>query len=193
MKKITTLFRESVDEMRSVQNLSLLALIGALSVVTSYFSIQVGDFLKIGFTTVVQQIAYYLFGPGTGMLFAAAMDLLKYAIRPVGGFFPGYTLSAMTAAVLYGFFYYRQKITFRRVLLAQFVVAVICNICMSTLWWWMTTTKADKAFMQVFMIRAVKNLVQLPVNSLLYYGVWECMERTGILRQMKRKLFTGRV
>lgn len=193
MTKMATLFRTSMDELKDVRSLAMIALFGGMSVVMGYFTIQIGDFLKIGFSTIVQQFVYYLFGPGAGMLFAGAMDLLKFAIKPTGAFFPGYTFNAMLAAVFYGYFYYRQKITLRRVLAAQFVVALICNVCFGTLWWHMTTTKAQAAFWPVFLTRAGKNLAQWPLNSLLFYGAWEFMERAGVFREIRKHIRTRRV
>lgn len=193
MKKMTALFRTSMDELRSVRNLTMVALFGCMSVVMGYFTIQIGDFLKIGFSSIVQQFVYYLFGPGTGMLFAGAMDILKFAVRPTGAFFPGYTLNAMLAAVIYGFFYYRQKISLRRVFAAQLVVALVCNVCLGTLWWHMTTTQAQAAFLPVLGVRFGKNLAQWPLNSLLYYGTWEFMERAGVFREIRKHIYTRRV
>lgn len=193
MKKMTALFRTSMDELRSVRNLTMVALFGCMSVVMGYFTIQIGDFLKIGFSSIVQQFVYYLFGPGTGMLFAGAMDILKFAVRPTGAFFLGYTLNAMLAAVIYGFFYYRQKISLRRVFAAQLVVALVCNVCLGTLWWHMTTTQAQAAFLPVLGVRLGKNLAQWPLNSLLYYGTWEFMERAGVFREIRKHIYTRRV
>lgn len=193
MKKMTALFRTSMDELRSVRNLTMVALFGCMSVVMGYFTIQIGDFLKIGFSSIVQQFVYYLFGPGTGMLFAGAMDILKFAVRPTGAFFPGYTLNAMLAAVIYGFFYYRQKISLRRVFAAQLVVALVCNVCLGTLWWHMTTTQVQAAFFPVLGVRLGKNLAQWPLNSLLYYGTWEFMERAGVFREIRKHIYTRRV
>ena len=190
---MTALFRTSMDELRSVRNLTMVALFGCMSVVMGYFTIQIGDFLKIGFSSIVQQFVYYLFGPGTGMLFAGAMDILKFAVRPTGAFFPGYTLNAMLAAVIYGFFYYRQKISLRRVFAAQLVVALVCNVCLGTLWWHMTTTQAQAAFLPVLGVRLGKNLAQWPLNSLLYYGTWEFMERAGVFREIRKHIYTRRV
>ena len=193
MKKMATLFRTSMDELKNIRTLTMTALFGCMSVVMGYFTIQIGDFLKIGFSSVVQQFVYYLFGPGTGMLFAGAMDILKFAVRPTGAFFPGYTLNAMTAAVIYGFFYYRQRITLRRVLAAQFLVAMVCNVCLGTLWWHMTTTQASAAFWPVFGVRLGKNLVQWPLNSLLFYGAWEFMEKAGVFREIRKHVCIRRV
>ena len=193
MKKMTALFRTSMDELKNIRTLTMTALFGCMSVVMGYFTIQIGDFLKIGFSSVVQQFVYYLFGPGTGMLFAGAMDILKFAVRPTGAFFPGYTLNAMVAAVIYGFFYYRQRITLRRVLAAQFLVAMVCNVCLGTLWWHMTTTQASAAFWPVFGVRLGKNLVQWPLNSLLFYGAWEFMEKAGVFREIRKHVCIRRV
>lgn len=193
MKKMATLFRTSMDELKNIRTLTMTALFGCMSVVMGYFTIQIGDFLKIGFSSVVQQFVYYLFGPGTGMLFAGAMDILKFAVRPTGAFFPGYTLNAMVAAVIYGLFYYRQRITLRRVLAAQFLVAMVCNVCLGTLWWHMTTTQASAAFWPVFGVRLGKNLVQWPLNSLLFYGAWEFMEKAGVFREIRKHVCIRRV
>lgn len=193
MKKMATLFRTSMDELKNIRTLTMTALFGCMSVVMGYFTIQIGDFLKIGFSSVVQQFVYYLFGPGTGMLFAGAMDILKFAVRPTGAFFPGYTLNAMVAAVIYGFFYYRQRITLRRVLAAQLLVAMVCNVCLGTLWWHMTTTQASAAFWPVFGVRLGKNLVQWPLNSLLFYGAWEFMEKAGVFREIRKHVCIRRV
>ena len=193
MTKMATLFRTSMDELKDVRSLAMIALFGGMSVVMGYFTIQIGDFLKIGFSSVVQQFVYYLFGPGTGMLFAGAMDILKFAVRPTGAFFPGYTLNAMVAAVIYGFFYYRQRITLRRVLAAQLLVAMVCNVCLGTLWWHMTTTQASAAFWPVFGVRLGKNLVQWPLNSLLFYGAWEFMEKAGVFREIRKHVCIRRV
>ena len=55
MKKMATLFRTSMDELKNIRTLTMTALFGCMSVVMGYFTIQIGDFLKIGFSSVVQQ------------------------------------------------------------------------------------------------------------------------------------------
>ena len=74
--------------------------------------------MKIGFSGIPNQIADYLFGPITGCLFAGVFDIVKFFIRPDGPFFFGFTFNAMLAAFIYGCFYYKHRLTFRRVLIA---------------------------------------------------------------------------
>lgn len=73
-----------------------------------------------------------LFGPVVGSVFAGTMDILKYLIKPTGAFFPGFTLIAMLAGLIYGSFYYKKELNFWRVLAAHITVALICNVLLNT-------------------------------------------------------------
>ena len=103
-------------------------------ILNSVASINIGPYVKIGFSGIPNQIADYLFGPITGCLFAGVLDIVKFFIRPDGPFFFGFTFNAMLAAFIYGCFYYKHKLTFRRVLIAKLVVVLIVNVLLNTLW-----------------------------------------------------------
>ena len=49
-------------------------------------------------------------------------------IKPTGGFFPGFTLVAMLAGVIYGSFYYKKPLTLWRVFAAHLAVSLVCNV-----------------------------------------------------------------
>ena len=134
MKKFTALFTDSLEELKHVNTVTVMAMFAAISVVLGYFTLVLGDYLKIGFSTIANQFVYYLFGPVVGGLFGGALDILKYIIRPTGAYFPGFTLGAMIGGVLYGCFLYRRPISFLRVLAAELTVSVICNMLLGTLW-----------------------------------------------------------
>ena len=134
----------------------------AISVVLGYFTLVLGDYLKIGFSTIANQFVYYLFGPVAGGLFGGALDILKYIIRPTGAFFPGFTISAMVGGVLYGCFLYKRPISFWRVLAAELTVSIICNMLLGTLW---LSMLYGKAFMALLPMRVFKNIMMWPVNS----------------------------
>ena len=70
---------------------------------------------------------------------------------------------------------------------------MVCNVCLGTLWWHMTTTQASAAFWPVFGVRLGKNLVQWPLNSLLFYGAWEFMEKAGVFREIRKHVCIRRV
>ncbi len=186
MKKFAALFTDSYRELKKVRTVTVMAMFAAISVVLGYFTVAVGDYIKIGFASVVNQFVYFLFGPVAGGIFGGALDVLKYFIKPTGAFFPGFTFGAMVAGVLYGCFFYKRPITLWRVFAAEFTVAIICNVLLGTLW---LSMLYGKAFMALLPMRIVKNLISCPVNSLLFYTVGKTMERTGAFRVLKGATF----
>ena len=132
MKKLATLFSDSYREFRQVKTIATLGMFGAISMVLGSLTIVIGDYIKIGFSSIAQQFVYYLFGPAVGGFFGGAMDILKYFVKPTGAFFPGWTIGAMVAGVLYGCFFYKKPLTLVRVLAAELTVAVVCNMILGT-------------------------------------------------------------
>ena len=187
MTALFEIFTRSLRELRSVRSLAVISMFGAVSIVLSSMTLVISSYVQIGFSTIAQQAVYAMFGPGCGFFFAAAMDILKWMIRPTGPFFPGYTLNACAAALIYGYFYYEHKITVRRVLLAEFLVSLICNMLLGTLW---ITMLYGKSFMAILPLRVFKNLIMLPINTLIFYTLMQALERSGLfamIRESKKK------
>ena len=182
MKKFTALFRNSMEEFKHVNTVTVMAMFAAISVVLGYFTLVLGDYLKIGFSTIANQFVYYLFGPVAGGLFGGALDILKYIIRPTGAFFPCFTISAMVGGVLYGCFLYKRPISFWRVLAAELTVSIICNMLLGTLW---LSMLYGKAFMALLPMRVFKNIMMWPVNSILFYTIGKTLEASGVFRLLK--------
>lgn len=182
MKKLATLFTDSYREFKQVRTVTTAAMFGAVSVVLGYFTIVIGDYIKIGFSTIANQFVYYLFGPVVGGCFGGALDILKYLIKPTGAFFPGFTFSAIAAGVIYGCFLYKKPITLLRVLTAELIVSIICNMLLGTLW---LSMLYGKGFMALLPLRVFKNLVMWPVNSFLFYSIGKTLEASGVFRVLK--------
>lgn len=175
MKKLATLFTDSYHEFRHVRTITTCAMFMAISVVLGYFTLAIGDYIKIGFSSIANQFVYYLFGPVVGGIFGGVLDILKYLIKPTGPFFPGFTLSALVAGVIYGSFFYQKPITVRRVLIAELVVSVVCNMLITTL---CLSILYGKGFMVLLPMRAFKNLVMWPINTMLFYTIAKSMEES---------------
>lgn len=182
MRKLATLFSDSYHEFKQVRTVTTSAMFAAISVVLGYFTIVIGDYIKIGFSTIPSQFVYYLFGPVVGGAFGGALDILKYIIKPTGAFFPGWTLGAILAGVLYGTILYKRPINFWRILVAELVVSLVCNMLLGTLW---LSIMYGKGFMVLFPMRAFKNMIMWPINSMLFYTISKALESTGILRIIK--------
>lgn len=182
MKKLATLFTDSYHEFKQVRTITTTAMFAAISVVLGYFTLVIGDYIKIGFSTIANQFVYYLFGPAVGGVFGGVTDILKYFIKPTGAFFPGFTFSAILAGVLYGCFLYKKPISLARILAAELVVSIVCNMLLGTLW---LSMLYGKGFMILLPMRVFKNLIMWPINSMLFYMIGKTLENSGIFRIIK--------
>ena len=183
MQAILDLYRASFAELKKVKSVTLTAMLMALSVILGYFTIEAGPYLKIGFSTLVNQFVCFLFGPVVGIIYNGLLDILKYMVKPTGPFFPGFTLNAMLAGLIYGTILYRKKLSFGRVLCAEFLVCLICNVILNT---WMLSFLYGKGFMVLLPARLLKNAIQCPVNAILFYLVVSRLEKTGILKDLRK-------
>ena len=155
---------ESSREFKKVTTITTCAMFGALSVVLGYYSFKITPNLKIGFGSIPNMLVDYLFGPVVGGLFGGAMDVIKFMLKPDGGFMPGFTFNAMLAAFI---------------LTAKLVVIVLCNIVLGTYW---LTLLNGKGFLAILPARAIKNLIQWPVDSLIFFLVAKTLEQAGVFK-----------
>ena len=88
MKKFVTLFTDSARELKSVRTITTMAMLAAVAVILGYFSIEYGQFIRIGFSSIPNGIVDYLFGPVAGAVFHGALDIIKYLMKPTGAFCP---------------------------------------------------------------------------------------------------------
>lgn len=190
MSKKENMFLSSAKELKSTRNLVLCAMMAALSIILmSTTSFYITPNIKIGFSGLPNRLVDFMFGPVVGTIFGGIMDVLKFLIKPDGGFFFGYTLTAMAGGFIYGLFYYRLqikkpletdakgaklvllwiKVNAKAILLifiANALVKVLCNIGLNTLWSSMTT---GKAFLAILPGRVIKNLIQIPTDTVFHF------------------------
>ena len=170
---------ESSREFKKVTTITTCAMFGALSVVLGYYSFKITPNLKIGFGSIPNMLVDYLFGPVVGCLFGGALDVIKFMLKPDGGFMPGFTFNAMLAAFIYGLFFYKKNLSLPRILTAKLVVIVLCNIVLGTYW---LTLLNGKGFLAILPARAIKNLIQWPVDSLIFFLVAKTLEQAGVFK-----------
>lgn len=180
MEKKGNMFLDSAKELKKTSALAVCAMLAALALIlNSVASINIGPYVKIGFSGIPNQLMDYLFGPVSGCLFAGVLDLVKFFMKPDGPFFFGFTFNAMLAAFIYGCFYYRRKLTIWRVLAAKFVVILIVNVLLNTLWLDMLY---GKGFIAILPMRALKNLIMWPIDSVIFFTITRLLEQAGIFR-----------
>ena len=140
---------------------------GALAIVLNMVaSIDIGPYIRIGFSGIPNRLIDVMFGPVVGCIFGGAMDLVKYVVKPTGPFFPGFTLDAMLAPIIYGTILYRKPISLKRILVADFLVKAIVNCGFNTLW---ISILYGKGFLAILPMRLLRNLIMLPIDSIILY------------------------
>lgn len=183
------LFNRSLQELKSARTITVCAMMGAAALVLGAYSIYLTPTIKIGFSGLPNLFVAWLFGPSVGMIFNGTMDILKYFMKPVGGFFPPLTLVTMMAGVIYGCFFYGRRLSFPRVLAAKLAVVILCNIVLNT---YCLSLLTGKGFLVILPDRIVKNLIMWPIDSLIFYYVARVLEGAGLFRAFVPKAKRGK-
>ena len=124
-----------MNKMNKVKKLVIVALLIALHIVLkTYVSIDITDKIRINPSFLVIAINGALFGPLTAGLSGVIVDFISLAIKPMGGYFPGFTITAFLSGAVYGFFLHREKISIINILLAAGIVTFFNNLILNTFW-----------------------------------------------------------
>ena len=176
MKKIKQLFSDSLHEFTVTKNLVLCGLMAAIAIVLSMVaSISIGPYVKIGFSGIPNRIVEFLFGPVVGCIFGGALDLLKFMIKPDGPFFFGFTFNVMLAGLIYGCLLYHNPLSIKRIVIAEFLVKLIVNCGLNTLW---ISMLYGKAFFVLLPMRLLKNVIMLPIDSAIVFFALSLTKQT---------------
>ena len=157
----------SLARLKETKVLCFCGMMGSLAIVLGYVAtIKVGQYIRIGFSGLPNQVIDYLFGPWIGAIFGGAMDVIKWFASGDGNFFPGFTITAMLGAVIYGFFLYNKPLKLQNVILSQLFVKLFCNIVLNTVWLNMLYGQAIAAILPG---RIISNAVMLPIDCFIMY------------------------
>ena len=157
------LFKNSALEMKSTKNLTLMGMLLALSVVLSFFSIQVNQYVKVGFTMLPMSV-----------LAGAARDIIGYLIKPSGVYFPGFTFNALLGGMFYGLLFYKGQAKLWRVLVAKALIMAIINVGFTSVWLYILYQQAVSVYLPM---RLVKNLIMYPIECAMVYGCLVLVKR----------------
>lgn len=185
MKKIKMCFTESFQELKDLKTLTAAAMLLAITVVLGFYRLQLTEYVRIGFDSVSKELAGMLFGPVVGCMVGGLSDLISYIIKPIGGFFPGFTISAMAGGIIYGTILYKKPLSLKRVIAVNSVVTVVVNLVLNTYW---LTLLYGNAFFALLPARAVKQLIMLPIDSILFYVTARLLLKANLPGIMKSRV-----
>lgn len=160
-----------------LQNLVLLGIIVAMKVVLSKISFGPAT-VQVGLGFIGSVILGYFFSPVWSAFGGAISDLVTSAIfGQQGGFFIGFTVSAIVGPLIYSLFFYQQPIKIWRIIVATLLVTLIVNVGLNTLWIHMMYGLDFKA---ALIQRAPKEIIVPWIQMLVTYFVLQALSRVKI-------------
>lgn len=160
----TAYWKDSTRELRRLRKLVFAALMIAACVVLSHFSIPLPGNLKLSITFLARALCSLVCGPVLAILFAFAEDTLSFFLSSGGyPYFPGYALTTALGCLIYSMFFYRTKVTWRRIILAK-TLTNIQNVVLGSLW---SAMLYSKGYLYYMTASAWKNAAYLPLQILM--------------------------
>ena len=142
------------------QELVTLAVLIALDVIFTRFLSVNTPILRIGFGFLPVVVCAVLYGPWKAGAAHAVGDVIGAVLFPSGAFFPGFTLSAFLAGMIYGLFFYQKRLTPGRVFAASAVIMLVLNLGLGSLW---ISMLYGKSFIALVSVRIIKELIAIPI------------------------------
>ncbi|MDR2939752.1 MAG: folate family ECF transporter S component [Clostridiales bacterium] len=149
------------------KKLVIIALLVALGIVLSrYLSIQT-PIVRVGFGFLPNVVIAMLFGPVYAAFGAAAADFLGTVLFS-GDYFPGFTITAFLAGLVYGFFIYKHEKDLVRISIAVIIVATVLNLGLNTYW---LKILLNEGYLALLPTRIVKAFVMVPIEIICIRAV----------------------
>lgn len=122
---------------------------------------------RLSFGFVVTAISGLLYGPLWSSSIAALADIIGTLVSG-NVYFPGFTISAILGAVIYSYSFYAKEITWKRVIIAQLIIAIFVNAILNTYW---LTILYQTPFLSYLPIRMIKEIVMTPIQMAIVYYI----------------------
>ena len=142
-------------------NISLLI---ALQVVLSRFLSISTPIVKIGFGFVPLAICGMLYGPVWAGVAGALADIIGATLFPVGAFFPGFTVSAALAGIVFGVLLYKRQGNWVQLSVAVAIHCLFISLVLNTFW---LTIITGSPFAALLPTRILQNVVMIPVQFIV--------------------------
>ena len=171
---MNNLFKPSVTEykFRDTEKLTFAAIFLALRVVFGFLEINIGDSYRITFSPVPVTLCAYMLGPVFGGITGMLGDVITLIIHPTGGINFGILLAKTLWGVITGLILYKQTVSVFRILLANALAIVICNIGITT---FSLCYAYGYPLTAILPVRLITNAVFLVLYPFItYYGILLC-------------------
>ncbi len=180
-------WKNAFGRLKSIRVLGACALLIALTIAITTLYIPLPNNLHVFFDYTPKALCAMVCGPVAALGVGFVMDILGFLARPMGAFFPGYTVTTMVTMLIYALGFYNQRLTIPRIAITKLVVNVVCNICLNSFW---NSILMGKAFTVFLVGSATKNLLLWPVEVivmvLIFRLVTPIMEKYKLIAPQKK-------
>lgn len=180
-------FAAAAADFRSTRKLAFAGITMALSVSLQLFYIPLAPGLRIQITFLVSALSGAILGPWLSLVRGAASDVIGFFVANTGGgaFFFGYTLSAALGAMIYSLFFYRKRITYKRIFFSKLIINLFCNAALGSLW--NSILYGSRSYGAYFALAFTKNILLLPLEVVVICLIFNLMlptlSKLGMVRR----------
>lgn len=166
MQNLRAAFKVSWENCRKVRVLTAAAMLVALTVILSFFTIYITQSARFSFSFVPMAMGGMLFGPVVSSIIGVLSDIIGYIIKPTGPYMPLFTLNALITGMVYGIFLFKKKPTLKNIVTAQIIVTILVDITLNSCW---LVLLYGQGFAAILPLRILKSTLFFPVQVLILY------------------------
>lgn len=183
MKQTKAMFRSSMLEFHKIENIAICSLLMALSIVLGIYSFYITENLRISFAIIPVAIAGYLYGPAVAAILGGSVDILNYLLKPMGAFFPGFTITNILTGLVYGVFLYKKKKILTRTIVANTIIGLVFNLVLNTAWLYLLY---HTPYTVNLITRTPKELIMIGLNSVIIYILINTLKINTLVKKFQR-------
>lgn len=169
-----------MKKLMNTRTLTVAAMLTAVGIVLGFFKLPINQLIEIRFGSIPIALAGMMFGPGVAGVVGALTDIGGYLVKPTGPFFPGFTISGIMSGIIFGVMLHGKKCTLPRIFAAQVVHTFIVGTIMNS--YWLSLLYLKNGYLAAIVTRLPKELIMIPVYTVLMYAVLNSLEKVGIKR-----------
>lgn len=186
VRKIT----DSAKELRNVYALTAIAMLLALRVVFGFFANATlpffGNSVKVSGAFLPIAVTGVMFGPIPAALVGALGDIVSFIMQPAaGGYFPGFTISGLLTGFIYGFVFYKQKVTITRTITAWLINMVAVETFLAAFWLYLLYGAGETPYTVYLTTRFISVGFRCIPEILLIFAVGTLTSKIKIPKRIK--------
>ncbi len=169
-------WKTAAGEFKKTKILVFAALMIALRVVLKMVSIPIGVDMRINTAFIVNAFGAAVFGPVVSIVAAAITDTLGCILFPTGVYFFPFIFVEIAGSLFYALCFYRAEISFKRIILATFLINFGVNIIINTpLMMLYYELIMGKYYAPFDLVRIIKNLVEITPECIILMFVFRAV------------------